>query len=62
MEHNVWSFQNVKGGVLAYQYARRRYEGKSAESAEAFIKGIPAIRDQALTFFKAAALPRPQGY
>ncbi|HEX5036078.1 MAG TPA: hypothetical protein VFX30_02865 [bacterium] len=62
MEHNVWSFQNVKGGVLAYQYVRRRYEGKSAQSGENFIKEIPSIRDQALTFFKTASLPRPQGY
>lgn len=62
MEHNVWSFQNVKGGVLAYQYAERRYDGKSAQSAEDFIKGIPAVRDQALNFFKTASLPRPDGY
>jgi len=38
MEHNVWSFQNVKGGVLAYQYARRYYEGKSPQSSQDFIK------------------------
>lgn len=62
MEHNVWSFQNVKGGVLAYQYAERHYEGKSAQSDADFIKGIPAVRDQALNFIKASALPKPQGY
>jgi hypothetical protein len=62
MEHNVWSFQNVKGGVLAYQYVRRHYEGKSAQSGADFIKEIPSVRDQVLTFFKTASLPRPQGY
>lgn len=25
MEHNVWYFTNVNGGVLAYQYVRRNY-------------------------------------
>ena len=62
MEHNVWTFQNVKGGVLAYQYARRHYDGKSTQSAESFIKEIPTIRDQTLTFLKTAPLPKPQGY
>jgi hypothetical protein len=62
MEHNVWSFENVKGGVLAYQYAERHYEGKSTQSSADFIKGIPTIRDQALKFFKTAQLPRPEGY
>jgi hypothetical protein len=62
MEHNVWSFQNVKGGVLAYQYARRHYEGKSAQSGEAFIQEIPSLRNQVLNAFKTAPLPKPQGY
>ncbi len=62
MEHNVWSFQNVKGGVLAYQYVRRHYEGKSPQSAQDFIREIPAIRNHVLSFFKTAPLPRPQGY
>lgn len=62
MEHNVWTFQNVKGGVLAYQYARRHYEGKSSGPVEAFLKGIPAIRDQVMGFFKTASLPQPDGY
>src|SRR4030095_6238468 len=62
MEHNVWSFQNVKGGVLAYQYARRTYEGKSPQSEQDFIREIPAIRNQVLSFFKSASLPRPEGY
>lgn len=62
MEHNVWTFQNVKGGVLAYQYARRHYDGKSPQSAEAFIKEIPSVGGQVLKFFKESQLPRPQGY
>jgi hypothetical protein len=62
MEHNVWTFQNVKGGVLAHQYAERHYEGKSAQPDADFIKAIPGVRDQALNFFKTAQLPKPQGY
>jgi hypothetical protein len=62
MEHNIWSFQNVKGGVLAYQYVRRHYQGKSAQSGGDFIREIPAIRNQVLSFLKTAPLPRPQGY
>ena len=62
LEHNIWTFHNVKGGVLAYQYVRRYYEGKSSGSESEFIKAIPSIRDQVLKFFNTANLPRPQGY
>src|SRR5262249_18327277 len=62
MEHNVWTFQNVKGGVLAYQYAERHYEGKSTQTDEEFIKGIREIRDQVFNFFKTSPLPKPDGY
>jgi hypothetical protein len=62
MEHNVWSFQNVKGGVLAYQYARRHYDGKSSQSAADFIREIPSVRNQVLGAFKSTSLPRPPGY
>jgi hypothetical protein len=62
MEHNIWAFQNVKGGVLAYQYVRRHYEGKSTQPGSDFIREIPSVRDQVLKFFNTATLPRPQGY
>ena len=62
MEHNVWAFQNVKGGVLAYQYVRRHYEGSSAQNGSDFIREIPRVRDQVLKFFNTTTLPRPQGY
>jgi hypothetical protein len=62
MEHNIWTFQNVKGGVLAYQYVRRHYEGKSAQSGSDFIREIPSVRDQVLKFFNTSTLPRPEGY
>jgi hypothetical protein len=53
MEQNVWSFQNVKGGVLAYQYARRHYEGKSPQTSRFY--RIPTC-SQVLGFFKTAPL------
>lgn len=62
MEQNIWTFQNVKGGVLAYQYVRRHYDGKSAQSGSDFIREIPSVRNQVLTFFNTTTLPRPQDY
>ncbi|MBL7685448.1 MAG: hypothetical protein JNK65_05375 [Deltaproteobacteria bacterium] len=62
MEHNVWAFQNVNGGVLAYQYVRRYYVQNNSSGDENFIRGIPEIRNQILQFFKEAILPRPKGY
>lgn len=62
MEQNVWYFTDVKGGALSYQYARRRYEGKSPQSAVDFINETPEVASKVLTYFKNKALPRPEGY
>jgi hypothetical protein len=60
MEHNVWYYTDVKGGVLAYQYVRRHYDGKSVQSAEDFIKAVPKVGNRILPLFsKTSALPQP---
>lgn len=62
IEHNVWYFTEVKGGVLAYQYARRYYQGKSTTNEADFLREIPKATSDALSFFKNTALPKPPGY
>lgn len=62
LEHNVWYFKNVKGGALAYQYARRHYRGESAQAASDFIAGRGPVTAEILAFFKANSLPVPGGY
>ena len=62
IEHNVWNYTNINSGVLSYQFVRRHYEGKSAQSAQDFIKSAPQVGSEVLTFFKTGSLPKPEGY
>lgn len=62
LEHNVWYFKNVKGGAIAYQYARRHYRGADGQATRDFFTKIGPVTNEVLAFFKANPLPMPGGY
>ena len=59
LEHNVWYFKNVKGGAIAYQYARRHYRGEDRQATKDFFTRIGPVGAEVLAFFKANPLPVP---
>ena len=62
VEHDVWLYKDVKGGVLAHQCVYRHYEGRPGRSTEVFIRAIPAAGSKAMRFMATHDLPRPKGY
>jgi hypothetical protein len=59
LEHNVWYFKSFKGGVVAYQYARRHYRGADGQATRDFFGQIGPAGSEVLAFFKANPLPVP---
>jgi len=56
LEHNIWRYFKLNGGLVSYQIARRSYK---KEESQVFIKKIQTDREKLLKEITRADLPMP---